>query len=193
MRALSFPCLASCLVLSACATTVADQASGPVHPEAEALASLLIQTARSDPARIEASHQEMAALRAALTAPDVADVQLHGSEATVSMPAEPRVDPAPDLSGARSVMSAVHLASYRLEEHAAPGWRELQAQAPALTAGLEPRLSQVDLGERGVFLRLKAGPLDAPEAARALCARFEAAGFWCAPTDFDGAALPPAR
>lgn len=97
--------------------------------------------------------------------------------------------PAPDLSDGRSIMSAVHLASYRRMDHAGPGWRALQTTYPELLSGLAARVSQADLGDQGVFLRLKAGPLDSPDAARSLCARLQAAGLWCAPTDFNGDSL----
>ncbi len=181
--------LAACagLSLAACTATTPDPAVSGVHPEAAALADLLLETGRSDPERIEAARGEMAALSDALTqtAPETAPETAPSPQPDPAPPA-----PAPDLSGARSVMSAAHLASYRDRAHAGPGWRALQAQFPALLADLEPRLAPADLGERGVFLRLKAGPLDSPAAARRLCARIEAAGAWCAPADFTGQALP---
>ncbi len=85
-------------------------------------------------------------------------------------------------------MSAVHLASYRQYDNLRSGWAELQTEAEALR-GLDARISEVDLAERGVFLRLKAGPLDSPSAARALCAQLEADGHWCMPTDYTGTQL----
>ena len=170
------------MALTACTATTPDPALSGVHPKAAALAELLVETGRSDPERIESARREIAALSDALTqaAPDTAPPP---------KPAPSRPAPAPDLSGARSVMSAAHLASYRNRAHAGPGWRALQGRFPALLADLEPRLAPADLGERGVFLRLKAGPLDSPAAARRLCARIEAAGAWCAPADFNGEAL----
>jgi hypothetical protein len=177
------------LSLAACAATGPDADISAVHPQAAALADLLIETGRNDPDRIESAGPEMAALHAALTppTPQSAPTQAPSMEAAEALSAP---GPAPDLSGARSVMSAVHLASYRQIEHAVAGWLELRAQHASLLTELEPRLAEADLGERGVFLRLKAGPLDSPEAARALCAEVEAAGQWCSPSDFNGRALP---
>lgn len=182
-----FLLVACSLALSACATTAPERHTAPVHPQAVALAELLVATGRTDPARIDGARAEMAALSEALLrtpAVEAATVDSQPSQAAYDEPG-----PAPDLVGARSVMSAVHLASYRMAEHAGPGWRELQAEHPAQLAGLQARLARADLGERGVFLRLKAGPLDSPDAARALCARLEAAGAWCAPSDFNGERL----
>ncbi|MFP4519583.1 MAG: SPOR domain-containing protein, partial [Oceanicaulis sp.] len=80
------------------------------------------------------------------------------------------------------------LASYRRREHADPGWAQLVARHPEL-AGREARLSRASLGERGVFLRLKAGPFDTPAAAAAACDALKARGDWCSVTDFTGEAL----
>jgi hypothetical protein len=180
--------LAACgFALSACATTPPERHAAAVHPQAAALADLLVATGRTDPARIEAAHAEMAALNEALLRAPAAEAAPVEPQALQAAHAPP--GPMPDLDGARSVMSAVHLASYRVVDHAGSGWRELQAEHPGLLSGLEARLARADLGERGVFLRLKAGPLDSPDAARALCARFEAAGVWCAPADFNGERL----
>jgi hypothetical protein len=85
-------------------------------------------------------------------------------------------------------MSAVHLASYRSPVHALRGWAELEARHGGL-AGLQARVSRVDLGDRGVFLRLKAGPFDTPAAAEAECDAIKASGEWCTVTDFAGEAL----
>lgn len=168
----------------ACAT---PQPAAPSQAQLRAarLAALVTGTADAAPERVLAAEAEMAALERALQPVAVAEAQAG------QVPAEQAaiIGPAPDLSGARSIMSAVHLASYRQREHADSGWTQLRAAAPDLLSGLEPRLSEVDLGERGLFMRLKAGPLDSPEAASRLCAALESAGHWCVPTDFSGAPL----
>lgn len=176
------------LAAAACTTAQTAAPSAAQHRAAQ-LATLLTGTAEAAPDRIFAAEAEMAALERALTAP----LASQGDDGTPmrSTPAEP--PPAPDLTGARSVMSAVHLASYRYREHADAGWAQLQADAPGLLSGLQPRLSEADLGERGVFLRLKAGPLDSPQAAADLCGALQAAGQWCAPADYSGEQLTALR
>lgn len=169
------------LGLSACAT----QGDAPLDPRAAsglALAGLLEETARTDPARIAASEPEITALRQALLAAAVEPAPTAEPSAPLELAA------APDLSDARSLMHGVHLASYRRTETAQAGWAQLQVQLPSV-AGLEPRLEAVELGERGAFLRLKAGPFDTRAEARAICAEAEAAGLWCQPTHFTGATL----
>jgi hypothetical protein len=92
---------------------------------------------------------------------------------------------APDLDGSRSLLHAVHVASYRTPEQVREGWDVLSARHVVLSR-LEPRMDAADLGERGAYLRLKAGPFDDAAAARAACAEIEAAGDWCQATGFDG-------
>jgi hypothetical protein len=171
-----------CLALTACATTPVPD--GAPQTRAQALAGLLVHTETADPARLAAAEPEMSALEAALTQPSQMQMPRDRQPSyTTQTPGA-----APDLTGARSVMSAVHLASYREPVHAVRGWAELEARHGAL-AGLEARVSQVDLGDRGVFLRLKAGPFDTPAAARQVCDGIKTSGAWCVVTDFTGEAL----
>ncbi|MGX6647926.1 SPOR domain-containing protein [Maricaulaceae bacterium MS644] len=170
-----------CLALTACATT-APAPDAARQTRAQALAALLLETETADPARLAAAEPEMSALEAALVrAPAMSDAQARMESAQTP-------GPEVDLSGARSVMSAVHLASYREPVHAVRGWAELEARHGGL-AGLQARVSQVDLGDRGVFLRLKAGPFDTPAVAEAACDAIKASGEWCTVTDFAGEAL----
>jgi hypothetical protein len=177
--------LLAILALGACATTQGREAAAPRSIEAvqaARMAELLRATAEESPERIRGAQSELIALERALTAP----------QPTPQPVSQPPLAAPPDLTGSRSLMSGVHLASYREYANAVSGWAELQVAAPNALLGLEARLSEADLGERGVFLRLKAGPLDSPAAARALCAELEAAGHWCNASDFDGTALTAA-
>ncbi len=171
------------LGLPACAATT----PAPDTPEAmraAALARLIEQTAARDPARISAAEAEMSALEYALLArSEAAPLPPASGPDPVAAPL-----PAPDLTGARSILHGAHLTSYRETAHVEAGWRALQATLPALD-GLSARVAPADLGERGVYLRLKAGPFDTREAAQAWCARAQAAGHWCQPVDFTGAAV----
>jgi len=168
------------LSLSACGATT----SAPATPEgmrAAALARLLEQTAAQDPARIVAADAEMSALEYVLLA------RSEPAQAAAPEPApEPAPLPAPDLTGARSILHGVHLTSYRDAAHVEAGWRALQGTLPSLE-GLSARVAPADLGERGVYLRLKAGPFDNRDAAQSWCARLQAEGHWCQPVDFTGA------
>jgi hypothetical protein len=85
------------------------------------------------------------------------------------------------------VLFALHLASYRTESSAEAGWRIISAEAPDPLEDLHPRVELVDLGpDRGVYLRLKAGPLDSRAEAAARCAALVDAGHYCQAVDFEG-------
>ncbi len=91
----------------------------------------------------------------------------------------------------RSVLFALHLASYRTEASAEAGWRIISAESPESLEGLHPRIETVDLGpDRGVYLRLKAGPVDSSADASALCAALIDSGHYCKTADFEGREIP---
>lgn len=171
------------LSLTACMTTRQEPAAQVVSPIADTpgaqlasrLAADLDWRSRHDPASLDNVEDIMRTLALRLAAPPE--------------PA-PEPDPvAPDPEGGISLFHAIHLASYRSEEHAASGWLSLQALFPDLLAMRTARLEAADLGSRGVFLRLKAGPFDTEASARSACQQIEAAGGWCAVTNFTGRAM----
>ncbi|MFP4520107.1 MAG: hypothetical protein ACLFQ5_11705, partial [Oceanicaulis sp.] len=103
-----FAAISLALVLTGCAAAPEPPRAAPAS-RAQQLAALLVETELSDPARLSAAGGEMAALEAALTrAPERAEPAPPNPPPAERPAAAP---PAPDLSGARSVMSAVHLAS----------------------------------------------------------------------------------
>ena len=169
--------------LGACMTTREDvplQTAAPVAQSSSAqmaarLAADLDHRSRYDPAALDAVEDEMRTLALRLAAPP-----------------EPLPEPdpvAPDPEGGQSLFHAIHLASYRAEENAVSGWQSLQVLFPDLLASRTARLEAADLGSRGQYLRLKAGPFDTEADARAACREVEAAGGWCAVTDFTGQTL----
>ncbi|MBK1663598.1 hypothetical protein CKO38_04455 [Rhodospirillum rubrum] len=83
----------------------------------------------------------------------------------------------------RSAANGVHLDSYKSEADARAGWVALQKRYGALLSGLSPHIVRADLGKKGVFQRLTAGPLPAGTSAQALCARLKSAGQYCQPTN----------
>jgi len=95
-------------------------------------------------------------------------------------------DPPPVMTHSRSLLLAAQLGSYRSAERALAGWHELQSKAPSALAELQPRLESVDLGERGTFYRLKAGPVLSSEALDTLCTQLTDQGISCYNTDFTG-------
>ena len=58
-------------------------------------------------------------------------------------------------------------------------WGKLKAKNADLLGPLSPTLARADLGDRGTFYRLRAGPLDSEAQARALCSRLSGRGASC--------------
>lgn len=94
----------------------------------------------------------------------------------------------------------VQVGSYRSETAAKTAWRELLAQQGDLLRDLGSATERVDLGrERGVYFRLRAGPVESRRAAMALCGRLELRGHGCMVTPVSIAAptvtpaTPPAN
>ena len=78
---------------------------------------------------------------------------------------------------------AVHLSSYRQKKAAERGWTQLQKQFGSLLGGLTPNIERVDLGGgKGVFYRLKAGPLPSNAAAQDMCRKLKAKRQYCDPS-----------
>lgn len=75
----------------------------------------------------------------------------------------------------------VHLASYRQRNGAIAAWHELIGRYPELLGSHAMDVRRVDLGpELGVFFRLRAGPLSAAAAAKALCRSLRDQDLYCA-------------
>ncbi len=73
----------------------------------------------------------------------------------------------------------LQLGAFRSEDAAANGWQRLAARYPQLFAGLDPDIERADLGERGVFYRLRGGPFDGRDSAERACQSLKASGEAC--------------
>ena len=76
----------------------------------------------------------------------------------------------------------VHLASYKNAKNADSGWANLKGRFANLLSGMSPTVKRVDLGTKGVFHRLYAGPVANAEDAKKLCAAFKQRGVYCVPS-----------
>ena len=86
----------------------------------------------------------------------------------------PAPSPAAAIGGTR-----IQLASVRETEAAQREWTRLARQHGDVLGGLTPQYVPADLGERGVFIRLQAGPFAGAEAAQAACNVLRARGAGC--------------
>lgn len=73
----------------------------------------------------------------------------------------------------------VQLASLKDQAAAQATWTQIQRKHADVLAGLSPSFERVDLGDKGVYFRLQAGPLKDRAAAQAVCQKLSAAGQGC--------------
>lgn len=72
----------------------------------------------------------------------------------------------------------VQVSAQRSEEAAASAYRGLQQRYPSILGSFQPTIVRADLGERGVYYRVRVGPFSSGDATR-LCEDLKAAGGEC--------------
>ncbi len=73
----------------------------------------------------------------------------------------------------------VQLVSVPTEEAAQSEWKRISGRHQDLFAALTPAVTKADLGEKGIYYRLRAGPLADKAAADQLCAALAADKIGC--------------
>ena len=80
-------------------------------------------------------------------------------------------------------LPAVHLASYRSKKQAERGWSQLRRAHRKLLGSLQSEITKTNLGPgKGVFYRLKAGPVADKAAAASLCRKLKNRRQYCEPS-----------
>lgn len=149
-----------------------QQAEAPPLPAAPALPPVPAAPAAPEPAPSAA--QQTPAVPQPLSLLPSGQVQVPPSAAPAPAAAAPATAPAATPPAATPAVASggpymVQLASVRDEQAARRAWNDLQARHPDLLGPLTLALSQVDLGERGIFHRVRATGLATEEAGRQLC------------------------
>lgn len=117
------------------------------------------------------------------TAPEEAAVETPSAPVPQPEPPAPPVEAAPAAGPAPVTQPAqggvhIQMAAVRTEEAARGEWARLQGQFPDLLGGLQLRVQEADLGERGIFYRVQAGPLDEARAEQ-VCGGLKAQNTDC--------------
>jgi cell division septation protein DedD len=73
----------------------------------------------------------------------------------------------------------IQLASVLSEQAALAEWGRISGKNKDILGAYAPTVTRADLGEKGVFFRLRTGPLADKAAADALCASLAAANVGC--------------
>lgn len=92
-------------------------------------------------------------------------------------------EPAKEAAKAKAAgpQAAVHLASYRSQKEADRGWAQIRRAHQEVLGKLDHEISKVELGAKGTFYRLMAGPLASKDAAVELCGKLKARRQFCEP------------
>ncbi len=112
----------------------------------------------------------------------------------VMQPKQPKMAPAPAMSSPTAAAKptamkkstgprpAIHLASYRTSKNADRGWVKIVRAHKNLVSGLEHKVTRVNLGRKGTYYRLKAGPFKNAAEAKAMCRKLKRRRQFCEPT-----------
>ncbi|MCC5996617.1 MAG: SPOR domain-containing protein [Oceanicaulis sp.] len=95
---------------------------------------------------------------------------------------EPAPEPRPESQPPAATASGafvVQIGAYRALEEAEAGWLSFVSRHADMTSGRAPDIQRADLGERGVFHRLRVAGFETREDAAAFCARLDARGQSC--------------
>jgi cell division septation protein DedD len=80
---------------------------------------------------------------------------------------------------ARSGGFRIQVGAMRTEAEARAVWEQVSRRHPEILGRMAPSYSRAELGERGSFFRVQAGPLPSRDAAREACERLTKAGTVC--------------
>lgn len=91
-------------------------------------------------------------------------------------PAEEEPAPAQEAAPAAPASGGfmIQLASVSNRDAVQAEWSKLQQRHPQQLGNLELHIEEADLGDRGIFYRLQAGPVSSKESADSLCASLKA-------------------
>lgn len=76
----------------------------------------------------------------------------------------------------------VHLASYRSMKQAERGWAQIRRAHQAIVGDMSHEVTRVNLGRKGTYFRLKAGPVASTGEARDICGQLKRRRQFCEPS-----------
>lgn len=100
--------------------------------------------------------------------------------------AKPAPKPAPKAAPEKAPVAVASRGNYLIQlgafgddAGANRAWKALSAKYTSVLGGLKPDIQRADLGARGVFHRLRAGPFETRDGAEAACAKLKAQKQGC--------------
>lgn len=117
------------------------------------------------------------------TPPKVAETPSAPAQAVADVPAGAAAKPAATAvtaaASATAKKAGLHLASYKDRENAERGWKQLLSRNEDVLKGMTHTVEPVDLGDRGTFYRLVAGPVTDRDQAQRMCGTLKTRGAYC--------------
>jgi cell division septation protein DedD len=116
---------------------------------------------------------------AGVPAPPAKPAEPATAEPMTALPATPpmpKAETKPKMDGIR-----IHLSSFKERANAERSWQSLSRAHGSLLRGLSASIETVDLGAKGKFHRVYAGPLQDSKSARDLCRKLKAKKVYCRP------------
>jgi hypothetical protein len=93
-------------------------------------------------------------------------------------PGKPSAKPAAAPASSGGGGSLVQISAQRSEDAARASFKDLQAKFPQILSRYQPNIVRADLGERGIYFRVRVGPFSGADAQR-LCEDLKSAGGDC--------------
>jgi cell division septation protein DedD len=91
----------------------------------------------------------------------------------------PPADAAPPPPTTAGAGYLVQLSAQRSMEQAQGSYADMQRRFPSVLGSLEPTIQQADLGEKGIYFRVRVGPWASRGEAAEVCEALKAAGGSC--------------
>jgi hypothetical protein len=155
-----------------------DVSEDPVDPPARDMPAARIETADAD--AMDAPRRDPE------SAPAEPEPQAEPAPARSDRIPQPQVRPArqtpapaPAPAAASSGAFVAQIAAYRSPDDAEAGWLSFASRFPQLASGRAPDVQRADLGDRGVFHRLRVAGFETREGASAYCEQLQNAGQAC--------------
>jgi len=96
-----------------------------------------------------------------------------------SVPAAPAATPAAATGSARSGTHVVQVGAFRSNDDAMAQWARMKTKLGDFLNGKSPDVEMADLGDRGVYHRLRIGPFSSADDAKTYCAGLKERGQDC--------------
>jgi cell division protein FtsN len=115
------------------------------------------------------------------TAPPAKLMPAKAAEKPVEKPVAKAAAAPAKTAAATSGVYVLQIGAYKSQSDAEAAWKAYQAKHVALLSGISSDVQKADLGDKGVWYRLRVGSFADKDAAAALCDRLKADGGACFP------------